>query len=104
MAPPQTALELLPLADARDELQVEMLADGTSPFDGRITREIAAAVSWVERESGRSLIGDDAMDPTPPALIHACVAVCRTFYNGGEEITARNIAFALIRPWRRLGR
>ena len=37
-------------------------------------------------------------------LRHAVIAVTRTFYNGELDISPRNVAFSLMRPYRRLSR
>ena len=99
--PTRTALDVLTLDDARAELQVEVLLDGTSAFDARITQEIGAAVDLVSRETGRDLL---TVDVVPPSLRMAVVCGTREFYNGATEIGARSAVYALIRPWRRLAR
>ena len=98
-------LDVLSLADARDELRVEASNDdGTSPFDSRLIATIGDAVSFVEAETGRALTGDDAMDPIPGAIRRAVIMATRFFYNGGDEIPPRAALYALLRPFRLLSR
>ena len=94
-----TALDVLSLADAK----AEMRAEDTTAFDRRITMNIEAAVDLVSRETGLTLVGDDATE-APPAVRQAVVAALRTFYSGEVDISPRNAMHQLMRPHRRLAR
>ena len=62
--PTRTALDVLSLDSAKQELQVE----NTAAFDARITMNIGAAVDFVARELGRPLIDvHEALPVHPPA-------------------------------------
>ena len=92
-----TAIEILPLARVKMELEIPA---SENSHDALLTAHIGAAVDWIAEMTGLDIADADYVTADFPAgLVQAAAMMTRRLYDGIAVTTAQSTVAMMIRPY-----
>ena len=94
---PNTALDLLSLADAKSRLRIS--AGDADDNDTMLQGAIESAVDMFEKITGRTLTGDDRETATA-GMVQTITLLAREFTEGRRELSPNSSIHFMVAQWR----